>query len=104
MQEISERIFDHGPDFSMVVDATYYPSNSSIPGTKRGAIKKPSRGSRARGRNQATRLHGDARNRFAPVGVTGVGHSTSLKNVGRAGSQTGDEDRRLAAGKNFARP
>jgi ketosteroid isomerase-like protein len=26
MQEISERIFDHGSDFAMVVDATYYPS------------------------------------------------------------------------------
>ena len=49
-------------------------------------------------------LHGDTRNRFAPVGVTGLRHCTSLKDVGRAGIQTGDDHWWLEVGENFARP
>src|SRR5881296_3467035 len=47
--------------------------------------------SRLRGRGQMEQsLYGDTRNRLAPVGVTGLRHGTSLKNVARTGIQTGD--------------
>ncbi len=49
-------------------------------------------------------LYGDTRNRLAPVGVTGLRHGTSLKNVARTGIQTGDDHWCLDCGESFARP
>jgi hypothetical protein len=53
---------------------------------------------------RAMALHGDARNGFAPVGVTGLCQSTSLKDIGRARSQTGNEKWWPDVGNRLARP
>src|SRR2546427_12560916 len=48
------------------------------------------------GESVRPKLHGDARHRITPVGVTtGLLHRTSLKNIGRGRLQTGDGRRRL---------
>src|SRR5579862_1036971 len=61
--------------------------------------------SRFRGRGSIERsLHGDTRNRFAPVGLASLRHGASLKNIGRAGNQTGDEQRRPSRCNRLAYP
>src|SRR5436309_10070402 len=89
-----------------VIDGRYGSSSGGLrlPASSCGNLLKKSP-SRLRGRGQMEQsLYGDTRNRLAPVGVTGLRHGTSLKNVARTGIQTGDDHWCLDCGESFVRP